>query len=416
MSNNQTADAGPPSGRGRIVTAFYALGALFFGLALADRLVALATGLSSIVLTVFVAWLLTFLVAPAVAATEERLGIGRGKAVALVYLAVLTGAGVLVAATALIGAGEASDMVARSGEINTRIHELLASVQAALGLSTTTVDLVATFDQAQRTFFASITSDVNAEIQAIAGTALTVLGDLFLVVTLSLYAILDFDGLLGGLRRAVPNRYGEELELVQESVGRAFGGFLRAQIILVLLQAAITIVIGVAFGLPYLYLITVSGAVAMFVPFFGPTIALAPPILDAIVFRPDVAVPATVVIFVVQVVLIHFVQPRLMKDRVGIHPILVLVALLLGAQVAGLWGALFGLPIVAVIDLLIRYVINRRAVQEVEGIDLEEAVAEIQAADPDVPRYEAVSMAADLAEALEEERSPSTEASDERSS
>jgi Predicted permease len=412
-SANHAPGADPQAGRGRLVTAFYALGALFFGLAVADRLLAVAAGFSSILLIVFIAWLLTFLVAPAVAATERRLGIGRGKAVALVYLAVMTGTGVLVAATALIGAGEATDMVARSDEITARIHELLASIQTALGLSTTTIDLAATFDQAQRTFFSAITSDLNAEIQAIAGTAVTVLGDLFLVVILSLYAVLDFDGLLGGLRRVVPNRYREELQLVQESVGHAFGGFLRTQIILVLLQAAITIVVGVVFGLPYLYLITVGGAVAMFVPFFGPPIALLPPVLDAIVFRPDVALPAIVLLVVVQTLLVNVVQPRLMKERMGIHPILVLIALLLGAQIAGLWGALFGIPIVAVIGLLVRYVINRRAVQEVEGIDLEEVVAEMREADPTLPLYEAVSMAADRAEALEEDRSEAPEAAEE---
>ncbi len=394
---------------GRLTTAFFALGSLFFGLAIADRLVALVTGFSSILLTIFLAWLLTFLVAPAVDATHRLLGIGRGKAVALVYLTVLAGVSVLIAATALIGAREATDIVLRGEEVTARIHALLVGAQQALGLSPGTVDLAATFDEAQRVFFSSITAGINAEIQAIAGTALTVLGGLVLIVILSLYAVLDFDGLLGGLRRVVPNRYRQELLIVQQSVGRAFGGFLRTQIILVILQAGITIVAGLLFGLPYLYLITVGGALAMFVPFFGPLLALIPPVLDAVVFRPDVAVPAIVLIVVEQTLLVYVVQPRLMKKRAGIHPILVLIALLLGAQIAGLWGALFGIPIVAVINLLLRYAINRRAVEEVEGIDLDDVVAEVQAASPELPLDEAVSIAADQAEALQEVRSEQAE-------
>jgi predicted PurR-regulated permease PerM len=395
--------AEPVGTHGRLTAAFLFLGSLFFGLALADRLVTVVTGFSSILLAIFLAWLLTFLVAPAVEATHRRLGIGRGKAVAVVYVAVLAGIGLMVLATALIGAGEATEMIARSDEITARIHELLVSLQAALGIGAGTIDLAATFDQAQRAFFSSLTADLNAEIQAVAGAAVSVLGGLFLVVILSLYAVLDFDGLLGGLRRVVPSRYGQELELVQESVGRAFGGFLRTQIILVILQAGITLVVGLVFGLPYLYLITVGGALAMFVPFFGPPLALLPPVFDAIVFRPDVAVPAIVLLVVGQTLLVQVLQPRLMKERLGIHPILVLVALLLGAQIAGLWGALFGIPIVAVISLLVRYVINRRVVNEVPGIDLEEVVAEMQAADPELPLYEAVSIAADRAEALDED-------------
>jgi len=394
----------PPRIPYRLTVAFLAFGGLFFVFALADRFITIATGFGSIVVTIFLAWLLVFLVAPAVDATQRRLGIGRGKAVGLVYLTVLAGVGLVVTATARIGASEATDVVARGDEITTRIHGLLVNLQDALGIRPGTIDLAATFDQAERTFFQSIARGLNADIQAVAGTAIAVMGSLFLIVILSLYAVLDFDGLLGGLRRIVPNRYAEELLLVQESVGVAFGGFLRTQIVLVIVQAALTVAVGLLFGLPYLYLITVGGSLAMFVPFFGPPLALLPSILVAVVFRPDVAVPAVAVLVVAQTILVNVLQPRLMKEHAGIHPILVLVALLLGAQIAGVWGALFGIPIAAAVSLLVQYVVNRRAVEEVEGIDLDEVVAEIRAEDPELPLYEAVSIAADRAEALTEEQ------------
>jgi hypothetical protein len=53
-----------------------------------------------------------------------------------------------------------------------------------------------------------------------------------------------------------------------------------------------------------------------------------------------------------------------------------------------------------VLNLLVRYLVNRRVVDEVEGIDLMDAVAEVQAADPDIPLDEAVAIAADQAEAI----------------
>jgi predicted PurR-regulated permease PerM len=388
----------------RLTTAFLVLGSLFFGLAIADRLLGIVGGFSSIVQTIFLAWLLTFILAPTVDVVQERLRIGRGRAIVLVYLAVLASVVGFVAATAVIGAPEAADIIARSDEITARVHELLVSTQAVLGLNPSVIDLATTFDAAQKAFFSTIGGTLSDQIQATASTAFAVMGNLFLIVILSLYAVIDFDGILGGLRRAVPNRYADELELVQQSVGRAFGGFLRTQIILVILQVALTIVVGLIFGLPYLYLVTVGVALTMFVPFFGPPLALLPPLLVAVTFRPEVAVPAIAILVIGQTLLVNVLQPRLMKQHAGIHPILVLIALLLGAQIAGLWGALFGIPIVAAISLLARYFINRRAVNEVEGIDLEEVVAEVQAADPDMPLDEAVSIAADRAEALVEDR------------
>ena len=221
-----------------------------------------------------------------------------------------------------------------------------------------------------------------------------------MIVVLSLYAVVDVDVILGALSRVVPNRYAEELELVEQTVGRAFGGFLRTQVILVGIQVVLTIVVGFLFGLPYLFLTTIVVALAMFIPFFGPPLALLPPLLVAVAFRPEAAIPVVVILLVVQTALVNVVQPRLMEASAGLHPILVLVALLIGAQIAGLWGALFGIPFVAVLNLLARYVVNRRAVNEVEGIDLEEAVAEVRAADPDITLDEAVAIAADQAEAL----------------
>ena len=167
-----------------------------------------------------------------------------------------------------------------------------------------------------------------------------------------------------------------------------------------MVQAALTIAVGIVFGLPYLYLTTLIVILAMMIPFFGPPLALLPPLLVAIAFRPEVAIPVFIILLVVQTALVNVIQPRLMKEHAGLHPILVLLALLVGAQVAGLWGALFGIPFVAVASLLARYIVNRRAVNEVEGIDLEAAVAEIRAADPDIRLDEAVAIAADVAEAI----------------
>jgi predicted PurR-regulated permease PerM len=165
-------------------------------------------------------------------------------------------------------------------------------------------------------------------------------------------------------------------------------------------QVVLTILVGLVFGLPYLFLTTVVVAIAMVIPFFGPPLALLPPLLVAVAFRPEVAIPVVVILLVVQTLLVNVIQPRLMKESAGLHPILVLLALLVGAQVAGLWGALFGIPFVAVLNLLARYAVNRRAVDEVEGINLEDAVAEVRAADPDIPLDEAVAIAAEQAEAI----------------
>jgi hypothetical protein len=59
----------------------------------------------------------------------------------------------------------------------------------------------------------------------------------------------------------------------------------------------------------------------------------------------------------VQTVVVNWLQPRLMQGALGMHPILVLVGLLVGAQVAGVWGALFGIPVIAVLNVFLNLVL-----------------------------------------------------------
>jgi len=395
-----TIPADPHSDRDTLRVAFFALGALFFGIAILDRALALLVGFSSLVLTVFLTWLLAFLISPLVSGLERRLPLGRGLAVAVAYGGVIGSIALFVAAVAQIGAREAADLVGRIDEITASIAALVGDLQRAIGIDRSTVDLAALVEDVQRRTLPAVIQGLADQTQMIAGSVLAVFGTLFIIVVLSLYAVADPDAITGTIRRIVPNRHADTLLLIQRTVGRAFRGFLRTQVVLVLIQIAITLVLGVVFGLPYMFLLTVSTAVLMFIPFFGPPLALIPVVFVALAFRQDAAFFVIVILVIAQTLLVNAVQPRLLREGVGLHPILVIIALLVGSQVAGLWGAIFGIPFVAIVNLLLRYIIDARAVNEVEGIELEEVVAEIQAENPEVPVEEAVAIAAARAEAM----------------
>jgi hypothetical protein len=136
----------------------------------------------------------------------------------------------------------------------------------------------------------------------------------------------------------------------------------------------------------------------MLVPFFGPPLALVPPILGTAVFRPDWLLIVAPVLLLVQSVLVNYLHPRLMREALGMHPILVLVGLLVGAQVAGLWGALFGIPILAVLNVFFNYVVNLRAIDETPSVEVEEMLDEVRREDPEATHEEVVAMAADRVE------------------
>ncbi len=389
----------------RLPAAFFGLGALVFGLALAYVAIIVIEAFSTICLILFLAWLLAFIVSPVVDAVAGRLRIGgRAAAIALVYLVITAGIVALVIGIASIGMAEVNDFLGHTAQTTARVNTALASIQSALRIDPAVVDLQEVFSRAASTFIPQVTASFTSQVQGIAGAMIAVLGDLFIVVILSLYMVAGSRGILDKVSRIVPNRYADELELIERTVSRAFGGFLRTQVTLVLAQFALTISVGVVFGLPYLFLTGIVTALAMFIPFFGPPIALFPPILVTALFRPEVLIPVAVILIGVQTILVNVGQPRLMRHSVGLHPILVLLSLLVGANVAGLWGAIFGIPIVAVVAILVGYFIDLRAVAEVEGVEVETVAAELLAKDPEISREEVVAIAADRAEATQAAR------------
>ncbi|HEX7591552.1 MAG TPA: AI-2E family transporter [Candidatus Limnocylindrales bacterium] len=384
----------------RMATIFFAAGSVVFILLILERLIAFAGAFSGIAIICFLAWLLAFVVSPLVNGAAGRLHIGRGKAVGLVYGCMALGFVAFVLVVTSIGMSEATNLANRLDEGTAQISHSLASLQKTLGIGTGTIDLAALFRQAEARVVPELKSTLSSQSGAIAGTAVSVVGTLFLTLVISVFIVSDAAGLQAKLRRVMPNRFETQLDLFDRSVGRAFRGFLWIQLILVGIQIALTIVVGLVFGLPYLFLICLVAALCMPIPFVGPPLALLPPIIIAAAFAPAALIPVALVLFITQTLIMNLLMPRLMKRSSGVHPIVTLLSVMVGAQVAGIWGILFGLPVAAVISILANYVINLQAVQEVEGVNLLEVTTAIHAAYPDATPEEVLAEAADQAEAI----------------
>jgi predicted PurR-regulated permease PerM len=88
-------------------------------------------------------------------------------------------------------------------------------------------------------------------------------------------------------------------------------------------------------------------------------VSWAPLVFISLVFKPDVFVPVTIIEGVTLFIVMNVVTPRVMGNAVGINPVLVLAAVFIGAQVAGAFGAIFGVPVLAVIVSLLDTYIDR---------------------------------------------------------
>jgi len=337
---------------------FLVLGSTYFAFLLADRLLDVLGGFATIFLIVFLAWLLAFVMSPLVAGLEERIDLPRPVIVVGTYVLALIVFGFVLFYTGAALTQQVAELARNYPVTETRILGVLAEWERGLVFGRLEIDLTDLYAGAVSSL-EGIGRAIVERVQDIAGVTIAALGSLFLIIVISLYMLMDSGRILTRLRAAVPRRFRDEAQLFERSIGRAFGGFLRAQLILAGIQALLVAVVGTIFGIPYLFLWGTISAIAMLIPFFGPPLALVPPIIGAVLFNGGVAIPVAIILFVVQTVLVNWLQPRLMRGALGLHPILVLVGLLLGAQVAGVWGALFGIPVIAVLWVFVSYALFR---------------------------------------------------------
>lgn len=340
--------------------AILVLGALALGFIVLGFVGQIFAVFGDLIMVFFLAWLFAFMIGPIVNRVTAIPFMTRTGAIFVVYF-VLFGGLVLVSilgATALVSS--ISDFIDNLPGLRANLPSILAPWQERLNqLGIAQVDLVA---QAQ-TFLDNISQyavQLAAPLQQIAVASLGAIGNLLLVVVLSLYMVADRERLIAFGFWLVPRGYKTEAKLLEEAVSRSFGGFIRGQVITGIVFGAVCFLASVVFGLEFIAVTTAVGGLLMVIPFFGPFVAWVPPVLVAVLFKPDALIGVAIVVAIGWLLVMNWLQPRIMSTSLRIHPIVVLGSVLVGLKVAGIPGAIFGIPIAAVVSALFLHVLSGR--------------------------------------------------------
>ena len=333
-----------------VVLAFIALG--FVGAVLAF--------FSDLILVFFLAWLMAFILSPIVSRLRSTIPfLSRAGAVFTVYF-VLFGSLVIVSvvlASALVGS--IADFIANVPRLREDLPSALAIWQQRLdSLGFIQIDLVTQAD-AFLDNLSRYATELAVPLQQVAVASIGAIGNLLLVIVFSLYMVADRDRLVAFLFRLVPPGYKQEALVLEEAVARSFGGFLRGQAVTGLVFAGISAIATIAFGLDFGAITTVLAGLLMAIPFFGPFVAWIPPVLVAVLSKPEATIGTVAVIAVGWFLVMNALQPRIMADALRIHPIVVLASVFVGLKLAGVGGAVFGIPIAAVLSALFLHSLGR---------------------------------------------------------
>jgi predicted PurR-regulated permease PerM len=385
-----------PSGRERrLVGAILVLGTivLFF---VALQLVATAIAyFGDVLLTFFLAWLLAFIISPIVTRVAVP-GLPRAIATVLVYTAFAGALVVIVLVVAQALASSITQFVASIPQIRADLPEIVAPIQSwldSIGLGQ--VDVAAQVGTLLDNLD-DVAASLIVPLQSIAVASLGAVGTMLIVFFLSIYMVLDRDPIMAFLFRLVPPAYAEEARLLQTSVARSFGGFLRGQALMGVVYFLVAALTNLLFALPLAALTSVSAGILQMIPFFGPFVSWAPPLVVALVFKPDTLLPAAIVMVIGWLLVMNVMQPRIMQGAVGIHPIVVLGSVLVGSRLAGIPGAIFGIPIAAVASAFFFHYLHRTTGDRTVAGRAARRLSEREGRPVHVPREPTPGQAADI--------------------
>jgi predicted PurR-regulated permease PerM len=183
------------------------------------------------------------------------------------------------------------------------------------------------------------------------------IANIVLVPVLTFYFLRDWDMLVERVAALVPRDHiGTARRLARES-DSVLGAFLRGQflvmLVLGLLYALGLWLVGLDLGL----LIGLIAGLVSFVPYLGPATGVVLGVVAALVQFGDWSHLAMVlgVFGIGQVIESYWLTPKLVGDRIGLHPVAVIFAIMAGGQLFGFLGVLLALPVAAVANVLLRF-------------------------------------------------------------
>lgn len=175
-----------------------------------------------------------------------------------------------------------------------------------------------------------------------------------MVLILTFYILKDFYLLRDSLYKVVPRSSKGKVRKILHEIDQSLGNYIRGQSIICSVVGFSTWLGLLILGIDFALILGVFAGVTNIIPYFGPFIGAVPIVLVALLKSPLTALKAGIVIVIVQQLESNLLSPQILGKSMGLHPLVVIIALLAGGQFFGIIGMIAAVPVVAVGRILLK--------------------------------------------------------------
>ncbi len=176
-----------------------------------------------------------------------------------------------------------------------------------------------------------------------------------IVPLLGVYLLMHADKMKNTFIKVVPKKFKSHVIVVFDKINKVAGRYIRGQIIVSVIVGILCTVVLLILKVDFAILLGFIAGLLNIVPLLGPIIGAIPAALAALFISPLKAVLVIVLFIAIQQIDNYVISPNIMKYQVGVHPGIIILSLIAGGALFGIWGLIIAVPTVAAIQEILRY-------------------------------------------------------------
>lgn len=215
---------------------------------------------------------------------------------------------------------------------------------------------------AYSSFVGHISTSINTTLEHLSGDVIargtSFFGGFLTFITglvISFYLLLEEKNAKEFFHQVLPRHRFQAVYTTVQKISEKMGYWIRGQVVLMLIIAVANFIAYLAIGLPTPLPLALWNGLCEAIPYVGPVLGVIPAFVIALVKGNFLAAALVLVAgFVIQQLESSFIVPRVMSRAIGLSPVLVILALVTGGQLFGIFGAVIAVPAAAIISVIVQ--------------------------------------------------------------
>lgn len=302
-----------------------------------------------IIALLFISVLIVALIEPAVNWMQKR-RIRRGVGVLIIYFFIL---GFISLSSFFIApylANQFKDFYKKAPEYSQTINNFVTGIGNYFQVPETTIDLNS------QSFLDNAGKNLSQFSEKIFATTVNVFSgfiSIFIVFALVFYMTIKEDGIKNFIIAIVPKKHEEYATSLVVRIKNKIGKWMQGQLVVMLVIFILDFIWLSLLGIPYAFVLALFAGIMEIIPFFGPIVSAIPGTFLGFLISPWKGLLIAALYTLSQQIESQIIVPQIMKKAVGLNPIVVILALLIGLKLGGVWGAILAIPIATGINVVV---------------------------------------------------------------